>query len=45
VNRQAERFLGQATDMARSVRLLADLLGRQPEALIRGRAGGGALAR
>lgn len=44
VNRQAERFLSQATDMARSVRLLADLLGRQPEALIRGRAGG-ALAR
>lgn len=45
VNRQAERLLGQATDMARSVRLLADFLGRQPEALIRGRAGGGALAR
>lgn len=45
VNRQAERLLGQATDMARSIRLLADFLGRQPEALIRGRAGGGALAR
>lgn len=45
VNRQAERLLGQATDMARSIRLLADFLGRQPEALLRGRAGGGALAR
>ena len=44
VNRRAERFLGQATDMVRSIRLLADLLGRQPEALIRSRAGG-ALAR
>ncbi len=45
VNRQMERFLGQATDMARSVRLLADFLGRHPEALVRGRAGGGALDR
>lgn len=42
INRQMERLLGQATDMARSVRLLADFLGRHPEALVRGRAGGGA---
>ena len=34
------RLLGQATDMARSVRLLADFLGRHPEALVRGRPGG-----
>jgi paraquat-inducible protein B len=37
INRQVARVLGQASDAARSVRQLADLLDRQPEALIRGR--------
>ncbi|MCO6416542.1 MlaD family protein [Siccirubricoccus sp. KC 17139] len=36
-NRQLDRTLQQVTDAARSIRLLADLLGRHPEALIRGR--------
>ncbi|SDB69025.1 PqiB family protein [Belnapia rosea] len=37
INRQVARVLAQASDAARSVRLLADLLDRHPEALIRGR--------
>lgn len=37
VNRQMERLLLQASDTARSVRLLADYLDRHPEALLRGR--------
>ncbi len=37
INRQVARVLDQANDAARSVRLLADLLDRHPEALIRGR--------
>jgi paraquat-inducible protein B len=36
-NRQLDRTLQQVNDAARSIRLLADLLGRHPEALIRGR--------
>lgn len=40
INRQVARVLDQASDAARSVRQLADLLDRHPEALIRGRAGG-----
>ena len=39
VNRQVERLLDQATDAARSIRLLADYLDRHPEALLRGRTG------
>jgi paraquat-inducible protein B len=35
--RSAQRLLVQATDMARSVRLLAEFLERHPEALLRGR--------
>jgi paraquat-inducible protein B len=35
--RDADRLLVQLTDAARSVRVLADLLNRHPEALIRGR--------
>ena len=31
------RLMGQLSDAARSVRILADLLSRHPEALIRGR--------
>lgn len=40
INRQLEQLMEQATDAARSVRLLADYLDRHPEALIRGRSGG-----
>ena len=36
-NQNAERLLVQLSDAARSVRVLADLLSRHPEALIRGR--------
>ncbi len=36
-NRDANRLLAQLTDTARSFRVLADLLSRHPEALIRGR--------
>ncbi|MBL6079718.1 MCE family protein [Belnapia sp. T18] len=39
INRQVARVLDQASDAARSVRQLADLLDRHPEALIRGRSG------
>ena len=39
INRQMERLMQQATDTARSVRLLTDYLERHPEALIRGRDG------
>jgi paraquat-inducible protein B len=35
--RDLARMLGQLSDAARSVRILADLLSRHPEALIRGR--------
>ena len=35
--RDLERLLGQASDAARSVRLLADYLDQHPEALLRGR--------
>ena len=38
-NRQLERLMSQATDAARSIRLLADYLDRHPEALVRGRTG------
>ena len=37
--RDLERLLSEASDSARSVRLLADYLDQHPEALIRGRAG------
>jgi paraquat-inducible protein B len=36
-HRSLERMLGQLTDTANSIRVLADLLTRHPEALIRGR--------
>jgi paraquat-inducible protein B len=36
--RDLNRMLGQLSDAARSVRILADMLSRHPEALIRGRA-------
>jgi paraquat-inducible protein B len=35
--RDLNRMLGQLSDAARSVRILADMLSRHPEALIRGR--------
>ncbi|MCK8783091.1 MlaD family protein [Roseomonas sp. NAR14] len=38
VQRQLQRTLGQVSDAARAVRILADFLDRHPEALIRGRA-------
>jgi paraquat-inducible protein B len=38
-NRDADRLLVQLSDASRSIRVLADLLSRHPEALIRGRAG------
>ena len=37
INRDAARLLVQLSDAARSIRVLADLLARNPEALIRGR--------
>ena len=36
-NRELDRLLPQLTDAARSIRSLADLLTRHPEALIKGR--------
>jgi paraquat-inducible protein B len=36
--RDMNRLMSQLSDAARSIRILADLLGRHPEALIRGRA-------
>ena len=36
-NRDFDRMMVQITDTARSLRVLADLLTRHPEALIRGR--------
>jgi len=39
-NRDLQRLLDQASDTARSVRILADYLDQHPEALIRGRDGG-----
>ncbi len=41
-SRDLERLMSQLNDAARSIRLLADLLDRHPEALIRGRANQGA---
>jgi paraquat-inducible protein B len=38
-NRQLDRLLDQVTEAARTIRELADLLDRHPEALIRGRTG------
>jgi paraquat-inducible protein B len=40
-NRDVDRSLAQLNDALRSIRALADLLARHPEALIKGRAGGG----
>ena len=40
-NRDLERLLVQANDALRSIRSLADLLARHPEALIKGRPAGG----
>jgi paraquat-inducible protein B len=37
LHRDLDRLLSQFNDMAQSVRVLADLLNRHPEALIRGR--------
>ncbi len=39
--RDVTRLLGQISDAARSMRLLADYLGAHPDALLRGREGGG----
>jgi paraquat-inducible protein B len=41
LNRDTGRLLTQFADAARSIRVLADLLSRHPEALIRGRTGQG----
>ena len=38
-NRELERAMGQIGDAGRSIRVLADFLGRHPEALVRGRTG------
>ncbi len=38
-HRDLEQLMEQASDAARSVRMLADFLNRHPEALVRGRAG------
>jgi paraquat-inducible protein B len=38
-NRDLGRLLDQASDTARSVRLLADYLDQHPESLLRGRSG------
>ena len=43
-NRDFDHMMVQITDTARSVRVLADLLTRHPEALIRGRTGPGAMS-
>ncbi len=40
-NREMERLLAQTNDAVSSIRALADLLARHPEALIKGRPGGG----
>jgi paraquat-inducible protein B len=40
-NREMERLLAQTNDAVASIRALADLLARHPEALIKGRPGGG----
>jgi len=40
-NRDIDRLLAQANDALRSIRALADLLARHPEALIKGRSAGG----
>ncbi len=40
-NRDVSQLMAQLTDAARSIRVLADLLSRHPEALIRGRANQG----
>jgi paraquat-inducible protein B len=40
-NRDLERLLLQTTDAVRSIRSLADLLARHPDALIKGRPPGG----
>jgi paraquat-inducible protein B len=40
-NREMERLLVQTNDAVASIRALADLLARHPEALIKGRPGGG----
>ncbi|MGH7031969.1 MAG: intermembrane transport protein PqiB [Stellaceae bacterium] len=40
-NRDMERLLAQTNDAVASIRALADLLARHPEALIKGRPGGG----
>lgn len=40
-HRDLERLMGQVSDAARSMRLLADFLDQHPEALVRGRAGRG----
>jgi paraquat-inducible protein B len=37
INRDIARLMVQFSDAARSIRVLADLLARHPEALIRGR--------
>ena len=39
--RDVTRLLGQISDAARSMRLLADYLGAHPDALLRGREGNG----
>ena len=39
VRREAQRMLEQASDAARSIRLLADYLNRRPDSLLRGRVG------
>ncbi len=41
INRNLERLLAQLNDAVRSIRSLADLLARHPEALIKGRPAGG----
>jgi paraquat-inducible protein B len=40
-NRELDRLLVQLNDAVRSIRALADLLARHPEALIKGRPGQG----
>jgi paraquat-inducible protein B len=40
-NRDLQRLMAQLTDAVRSIRSLADLLARNPEALIKGRITGG----
>jgi paraquat-inducible protein B len=39
-NRDVERLMAQLNDATRSIRALADLLARNPEALVKGRAKG-----